>query len=104
MAAWEHADPAAFERVLRADAVLSLVPSGVHAVELTACLALAAPAMDAPGAWRMEPAGANGQPAALAWWHGEPFGVAVLTTTAAGIAAVTVFADPDLVARFSAAR
>jgi len=104
MAAWEHADPAAFQRVLRADAVLSLLPSGVRADGNAACLALAAPSMDGPDAWRMVPADANGQPAALAWWHGEPFGVAVLTTTTDGIAAVTVFADPDLVARFIDAR
>jgi len=104
MAAWEQADPAAFQRVLRTDAVLELLPSGVRAEGNAACVALAAPSMDGPGAWRMEPAGANGQPAALAWWHGEPFGVAVLTPAAGGLAAVTVFADPDLVARFTAAR
>ncbi|GAA3238980.1 RNA polymerase subunit sigma-70 [Dactylosporangium siamense] len=101
MAAWEHADPAAFARVLRADAVLSMVPSGVRADGNTACLALATPAMD--GGWRMEATGANGQPAALAWWHGEPYGVAVLTVAADGIAAVTVFADAALVDRFTAA-
>ncbi|MDG6103286.1 RNA polymerase subunit sigma-70 [Dactylosporangium aurantiacum] len=101
MAAWEHADPVALERVLRTDAVLDLVPSGDHARGRAACLALAAPSMD--GGWRMAPTGANGQPAALAWWHGEPFGVAVLTPAAGGVAAVTVFADPALVARFSAA-
>jgi RNA polymerase sigma-70 factor (ECF subfamily) len=102
MAAWENADPAALERVLRTDAVLELLPSGVRADGNAACLALAAPSMDSAGAWRMVPTGANDQPAALAWWHGEPFGVAVLTVAADGIAAVTVFADPGLVARFTA--
>jgi RNA polymerase sigma-70 factor (ECF subfamily) len=103
MAAWENADPAAFERVLRTDAVLELLPSGVHADGNAACLAVAAPSMDHPGAWRMVATSANGQPAALAWWHGEPFGVAVLTPAADGLTAVTVFADPGLVDRFTAA-
>lgn len=103
MAAWEHADPAAFADVLRADATLELLPSGVWADGNAACLTLAAPSMDGAGAWRMAPTSANGQPAALAWWHGEPFGVAVLTPAADGIAAVTVFADPTLVARFARA-
>ncbi|MEV4513878.1 RNA polymerase subunit sigma-70 [Dactylosporangium sp. NPDC049525] len=104
MAAWENADPAAFERVLRTDAVLELLPSGVRADGNAACIAVAAPSMDTPGAWRMEPTSANGQPAALVWWHGEPAGVAVLTPAVDGIAVVSVFADPDLVARFTAAR
>jgi RNA polymerase sigma-70 factor (ECF subfamily) len=103
MAAWETADPAAFERVLRADATIAHVPSGAHAEGNAACIAFAAPSMDRPGAWRMTPTSANGQPAALARWHGEPFGVAVLTPASDGIATVTVFADPSLVERFTAA-
>jgi RNA polymerase sigma-70 factor (ECF subfamily) len=103
MAAWQDADPAAFERVLCTDATLELLPSGDRANGKRACVALASPAMDARGSWRMVPTSANGQPAALAWWHGEPFGVAVLTATQRGIASVTVFADPVLVARFTAA-
>jgi RNA polymerase sigma-70 factor (ECF subfamily) len=43
---------------------------------------------------------ANGQPAAATWWHGEPYGLAVLTPAEDGIAALTLFADPTLVARF----
>jgi RNA polymerase sigma-70 factor (ECF subfamily) len=101
IAAWEAADPAAFQRVLRTDATLELVPSGEHASGNTACVALAEPSMD--GGWLMTPTSANGQPAALAWWHGEPFGVAVLTPAADGIAVVTVFADPALVDRFAKA-
>jgi len=104
MAAWENADPAAFERVLRRDATLELLPSGVRADGNQACVALAAPSMDAPGAWRMVATSANGQPAALAWWHAQPFGVAVLNPTPDGIAGVTVFADPKLPARFTAVR
>jgi RNA polymerase sigma-70 factor (ECF subfamily) len=38
----------------------------------------------------------------VAYRRGEPFGVAVLTATRTGIARITVFADPALVARFAA--
>jgi RNA polymerase sigma-70 factor, ECF subfamily len=53
----------------------------------------------------MVPTMANGQPAAAAYRHGadgihHAFGVAVLTTTPSGIARVTLFGDPALVARF----
>jgi RNA polymerase sigma-70 factor (ECF subfamily) len=36
----------------------------------------------------------------VAWFRGEPFGVAVLTPAEGGIAAITVFGDSGLVARF----
>ena len=48
----------------------------------------------------MRPTSANGQPAAVAYFRGEPYGVAVLTPAADGIARVTVFGDPGLVTRF----
>ena len=85
MAAWESADPAAFRELLRADA--SIGP----AVGLAACLAYAVPSMGAPGDWRMEPIVANDQPAVRAWWHGEPYGIAVLTPTPSGILAIDLF-------------
>ena len=65
-----------------------------------ACLALVAASMD--GGWGMAATRANGQPAALAWWHGAPFGGGGVTVAGDGIAAVTVFADPGLVPRFAA--
>jgi len=34
---------------------------------------------------------ANCQPAAVAYHHGEPFGIAVLTTTQTGISRIMVF-------------
>ncbi|WP_454854104.1 hypothetical protein [Promicromonospora soli] len=57
-------------------------------------------AVGEPGTWRMEPTVANGRPAAVAR-GGEPYGLAVLDIRQDGIAAVTVFDDPELVARFS---
>jgi RNA polymerase sigma-70 factor (ECF subfamily) len=55
----------------------------------------------APGDWRMTPTVANGQPAAVVHHRGAPFCVVVLTTTPAGIARITLFGDPRVVARFS---
>jgi RNA polymerase sigma-70 factor (ECF subfamily) len=49
----------------------------------------------------MVPTSANGQPAAVAWCRGEPFGLAVLTTAPDGIAGITLFADPALTSRFA---
>jgi RNA polymerase sigma-70 factor (ECF subfamily) len=82
------------------DAKLEVVPSRTWFAGKTACVAFATASLGAPGAWRMLPTSANGQPAAVAWLRGEPFGVAVLTPAPDGIAGVTVFGDPDLVARF----
>jgi hypothetical protein len=49
----------------------------------------------------MEPTVANGQPAVRVHLRDQPIGVAVLDVRRDGIAGVTVFADPALVARFS---
>jgi RNA polymerase sigma-70 factor (ECF subfamily) len=100
MAAWERSDAAAFEKVLRADAFIEPVPSRTWFAGRRTCLAFAVPSMGAPGDWRMVPAVVNDQPAALAWFRGEPFGLAVLTATPDGIAGITLFGDPGLVARF----
>jgi RNA polymerase sigma-70 factor (ECF subfamily) len=55
------------------------------------CLGFAVPSMGAPGDWRMAADTVNDQPAASAWFRGERFGTAVLTVTADGIRAVTLF-------------
>nr|WP_296064163.1 RNA polymerase subunit sigma-70 [uncultured Actinoplanes sp.] len=96
MAAWEAADADAFSRLLRDDAAIEPVGSRVWFAGRATCLAFATPSMGAPGDWRMVPAVVNDQPAAAAWWHGTPFGLAVLTPTATGVAAVTLFPDPEL--------
>jgi RNA polymerase sigma-70 factor (ECF subfamily) len=103
MAAWEAADAEAFRRVLRADAAIEPVGSRAWFAGRESCLAFAAPSMGAPGDWRMVPVEANGQPAAAAWWHGAPYGVAVLTPSADGIARITLFGDPALVGLFEPA-
>jgi RNA polymerase sigma-70 factor (ECF subfamily) len=100
MAAWQASDVNAFEAVLRADAAIEPVGSRIWFAGRTTCLAFAAPSMGEPGDWRMVPAGANDQPAAVAWFRGEPFGIAVLTPAENGICRITLFGDPALVERF----
>jgi RNA polymerase sigma-70 factor, ECF subfamily len=96
MAAWEAADAGAFGRLLRADATIEPVGSRVWFAGRDTCLAFAVPSMGAPGDWRMVATVVNDQPAAAVWWRGNPFGLAVLTPTSTGVAAVTLFADPAL--------
>ena len=101
MAAWEASDAEAFRDVLRADAAIVPVGSPTSYTGREACLAFATPSMGAPGDWRMVATEANGQPAAVAWFRGEPFGVAVLTVAQDGIVAITLFGDPKLAETFT---
>jgi RNA polymerase sigma-70 factor, ECF subfamily len=106
IAAFENADAAALELALREDAVLEMTGTRTWFSGLQACMPfLRARAMGAPGDWRMVPTGANGQPAAAAYLRGadgahHAYGVAVLTVSSTGIARISVFGDPGLVARF----
>jgi len=106
IAAFENADAAALERVLRHDAALEMVGSRTWFVGRTTCLPyLATYVLGSPGDWRMLAIIANGQPAAAAYRRGadgalQAFGVAVLTVTSTGIARIVVFGDPDLVTAF----
>ncbi|MEO3746025.1 RNA polymerase subunit sigma-70 [Plantactinospora sp. B5E13] len=101
MAAWEASDADAFRRVLHADATIEPVGSQTSYAGREACLAFAAPAMGAPGQWRMTATEANGQPAAVAWLRDEPYGVAVLTVTEKGIVEISLFGEPDLAELFA---
>jgi RNA polymerase sigma-70 factor, ECF subfamily len=101
MAAWEASDADAFRDVLRADAAIEPVGSPTSYAGREACLAFATPAMGALGEWRMVATEANGQPAAVAWFRGEPYGVAVLTVAEDGIVAITLFGDPKLTETFT---
>ena len=102
MAAWESSDAGAFRDVLRADAAIEPIGSPTSYTGREACLAFATPSMGAAGDWRMTATEANGQPAALAWFRGEPFGVAVLTVAEDGIVVITLFGDPKLAETFEA--
>ena len=106
IAAFENADAAAMERVLRHDAALEMVGSRTWFAGRTTCLPyLATYVLGSPGDWRMLAIIANGQPAAAAYRRGadgalRAFGIAVLTVTPTGIARIVVFGDPDLVTTF----
>jgi RNA polymerase sigma-70 factor (ECF subfamily) len=102
--AFETADAAALERLLRADATLELPPSVAWFAGGEA-LAGAVAGLGSPGDWRMVPTGANGQPAAAAYLRGgdgsyRAYGIVVLTVTTSGIAGIVVFADPGLFASY----
>ena len=102
--AFETADAAALERLLRRDATLELPPSTAWFTGGRA-IAEAVRGLGSPGDWRMLAVAANGQPAAAAY-HREPdgsyraYGIVVLTATTTGITGLVVFADPGLFGRF----
>jgi RNA polymerase sigma-70 factor (ECF subfamily) len=106
IAAFENADAATMERVLRHDAALEMVGSRTWFMGRTTCLPyLATYVLGSPGDWRMLATIANGQPAAAAYRRGadgalQAFGIAVLTVTSTGITRIVVFGDPDLVTAF----
>ena len=96
--AFENADAAALERLLRRDAVLELPPSTIWYADGNA-IATAVAGLGSPGDWRMVPTAANGQPAAAAYLRGaddtyRAYAIVVLTASTAGIARITVFGDP----------
>ena len=101
MTAFRTGDVTGLAAMLRRDATLELIPGRRWFDGLGACLPVLTEAVGSPGEWRMEPAIANGQPAAIVHLLGEPLGVAVLDCRTDGIAGITVFSDPALVQRFS---
>ena len=67
------------------------------------CLRYLAHVIGSPGDWRMAPALANGQPAAVASYRDSAYGLGVLTVTPTGIARISVFGGgPELAAKFTA--
>jgi RNA polymerase sigma-70 factor (ECF subfamily) len=112
IAAFESADAAALERLLRRDATLEMPPSSLWYSGGEA-IATAVAGLGSPGEWRMVPTAANGQPAAAAYRRSvdgthrreadgayRAYGVVVLTASATGIARIVVFGDPGLFGRF----
>jgi RNA polymerase sigma-70 factor, ECF subfamily len=107
IAAFEASDAAALERLLRDDAVIETDARTWYAGKSVCVPFLRAYAVGSPGDWRMLPTRANGQPAAVAYVRGadgahRAWGVAVLTTTAGGLARITVFTGAGLARRFGA--
>ena len=105
ISAFQNADPAALERVLRKDAALEPVGSLTWFSGRDTCMRYVSRFFGAPGDWQMAATAANGQPAAATYLRGadgvhRAFGLAVLTVTATGISRIVVFGDPGLVTRF----
>jgi RNA polymerase sigma-70 factor (ECF subfamily) len=106
MAGFENADMTALEKALRADARIEMAGSLTWFAGRVTCLAYLAAVVGRPGDYLMTPTSANGQPAAAAYQRGEDgiyraFGLGVLTATADGVSAITVFGGgPRLVESF----
>jgi RNA polymerase sigma-70 factor (ECF subfamily) len=109
IAAFESGDVHYLEQLLRQDAVLETMPDPAWFNGRATCLGVITASLGSPGEWRMVPVAANGQPGAAAYRRGadnayHAFGIALLTPTASGIARITLFGDPGLVARFNLPR
>ena len=106
IAAFQNADAAALERLLRQDATLEAPPLRNWYEGIRSCMPyMATHVLGSPGHWRMRPTSANGQPAVAAWYRGRdgaylPYGIVVLTATAEGISRITSFGFPELVGAF----
>jgi RNA polymerase sigma-70 factor (ECF subfamily) len=104
--AFQNADVAALTRLLRADAVFEMppVPTWFAGRERIGRF-LAAYVLGQPGDLRMIPTSANGQPALAAYQRDtdgvyRAHAVQVLACSAAGIAHIVAFRDPELFALF----
>jgi RNA polymerase sigma-70 factor, ECF subfamily len=106
IAAFQNADAAALEQLLRQDATLEAPPLRTWYAGIKFCMPyMATHVLGSPGHWRMRPASANGQPAVAAYTRGDdgtylPYGIVVLTATAEGISRITAFGDPGLITAF----
>jgi RNA polymerase sigma-70 factor (ECF subfamily) len=106
IAAFQDADAAALEQLLRQDATLEAPPLRTWYAGIKFCMPyMATRVLGSPGHWRMLSASANGQPAVAAYTRGGdgtylPYGIVVLTATAEGISRITAFGDPGLVTAF----
>jgi RNA polymerase sigma-70 factor, ECF subfamily len=106
IAAFENADADALERLLLADATLEATPLRTWYRGRGTCVPfLRNHVLGVPGDWRMLPASANGQPAAVCFTRDadgayQPYGVCLLTIKGEGISRVVSFGDPGLVGAF----
>jgi RNA polymerase sigma-70 factor (ECF subfamily) len=106
IAAFQNADAAGLERLLREDAALEAPPLRTWYAGIRFCMPyMATHVLGSPGHWRMLPTRANGQPAVVAYYRGsdgdyQPYGIVVLTVTAGAISRITAFGDPELVTAF----
>jgi RNA polymerase sigma-70 factor (ECF subfamily) len=101
IAAFETSDLTQLEDVLRDDAAIEVVPTRGWFAGKATCLRFLARVLDTPGSWQMSPTRANGQPAAIAWHRGAPFGIGMLDVTATGIIRIVAFGDSRATERFN---
>jgi RNA polymerase sigma-70 factor (ECF subfamily) len=102
MRAFEESDIRLLERTLRDDAMLEMTGTRTWFSGRATCLPYLATVLGSRGDWSMHPMRANGQAAAFAEWHGQPFGVAVLGLRDGGLASISLFTDPGVVDRVAA--
>jgi RNA polymerase sigma-70 factor (ECF subfamily) len=106
IAAFENADAAALRQLLCAEATLEAAPFLTWFAGCDTCVPFLRDwVLGAPGDWRMLPARANGQPAAVCYCRDrdgayQAYGVVAFTMTAAGITGIISFGDPALVPAF----
>jgi RNA polymerase sigma-70 factor, ECF subfamily len=105
IAAFEEGDLSLLEQALHTDATLEMTSSETWFAGKRNCLRFVQRFLGSPGAYRILPTLANGQPAAAAYRRDErgvhqAFALVVLTMTTSGIARITLFNDPRLFATF----
>jgi RNA polymerase sigma-70 factor, ECF subfamily len=106
VAAFEHADMTALERLLADDAVLEMTGTASWFSGKSTCVPfIATHGIGHPGEWRMVPTRANGQLAVAAYRRDEdgaqvPYALVVLATTTTHITRISLFASPALFPRF----
>lgn len=105
ISAIEMSDASALAEVLRDDATLQTTGTSTWFSGMEYCLpVLVNHVLGDPGSWRMLPTAANGQPAAAGYQlqadgSYAAYGLIVLDMTPTGIAGITSFGDPGLVAK-----
>jgi RNA polymerase sigma-70 factor (ECF subfamily) len=98
--AFERADAASLAELLTKDATWQMPPIAAWFAGRAEVVAFLHTRLTTPGAIRMTPMRANGQPAFALYAGGEPHAIHVLEVTTEGIASVVAFHDPQLFAAF----
>lgn len=101
MRAFETSDIRLLERTLHDEAMLEMTPARTWFDGRATCLPYLATVMGEPGEWSMRATRANGQPAAVAYRHGEPFAVVVLGLREGALARISLFGDAAVLRRFA---
>jgi RNA polymerase sigma-70 factor (ECF subfamily) len=110
VAAFEQADLAALEQIMRDDVALEMPPFATWFAGRAAVLSfLRSRVLNRPGWFRFVATTANGQPALASYLLGDDghyhaHALHVLHATAAGIERIVVFIDPELFATFALPR